>query len=150
MYSESCRTIAAMLNGYISSCSPEQVQELKQLLIDTISDIDNDNLTEQKSVESEQENKSAEPEKQRADNVVYDFELAQRVYNTAKKFPNLSMDKIDEKLGLPDTTVRTSRAKIYFKGENRRLNNICKLGRLMCGKDERRYRREIENYDDME
>ena len=148
MYSESCRTIAAMLNGYISSCSPEQVQELKQLLIDTISDIENDNLTQEKDTDSTEQ----EEEKQRrAPNVIYDKELAQRVFNMAKKFPNCSMDNLDKKLGLPDTTIRTAKAKIMFMGEYRKLNNICKLGRLMSSeRDNRRYRREINDYDDME
>lgn len=149
MYSESCRTIAAMLNGYISSCSPEQVQELKRLLIDTISDIDNDNLTQEKSIESEQENKSAEPEKQRAPKIPIDKNLAQRIYEAAKKRPKAKQKDIEKSLKLNKGMIGKRTKRVYFMGEYRTLANIFTLGQLMSGRNAERYKREIkEDYEE--
>ena len=149
MYSESCRTIAAMLNGYISSCSPEQVQELKQLLIDTISDIDNDNLAQEKSVESEQENKSAEPERQRAERRTIDIILFKEVFNYVKLHPDYSYPQIEKKFNLNDNTINTNKKHLRFKGAYMRLKDVVKLARLTDERNERRYRREIEDYDNL-
>lgn len=149
MYSESCRTIAAMLNGYISSCSPEQVQELKQLLIDTISDIDNDNLTQEKSTDSTAENEHTEPKKQRAPKVPIDKNLAQRLYEMAKVHPDYDYPDLEKILKLNPKTIKDNKKLIYFKNEYRRLRDIVKLGRLMNNKNLRRYEIE-EGYNDDE
>ena len=148
--SDKVQALEVMLQAYLSTCSDTQVIEALDVLKKIISDIENDNLAQEKDADSTEETDKEESKERRAPNVIYDIELAKKVYNAAKKFPNYSMDRLDEKLGLPATTIRTAKTKILFKGEYRKLNNICKLGRLMCGKDERRYRREINNYDDME
>lgn len=142
MYSESCRTIAAMLNGYISSCSPEQVQELKQLLIDTISDIENGNLTQEKSTDSTAENEHTEPERQRAPKIHLTDSLIQLIYNTAKKFPNDTYAGLEKRLNLTNGYIKNQRRTIVFKGRKTKLSTVVKLARLMDGNNLRRYERE--------
>ena len=139
MYSESCRTIAAMLNGYISSCSPEQVQELKQLLIDTISDIDNDNLAQEKSADSTAE---TEEKQHRAPKIPLTDSLVLLIYNTAKKYPNYTFARLEEKLNLTDGYIKNQRRVIVFKGRKTKLSTVVKLARLMDGKNLSRYERE--------
>lgn len=151
MYSDKGLTLAAILEGFLSTCDEAQVLEAIQVLNDTISNLQNDNLTQEKAADSTEKKEQTEVKKRRAPNVTYDKELAKKVYNTARRYPNYTMEQLDEKLGLPKSTIRTARAKIIFMDEYRRLNNICKLGRLMSSvRDERRYQREIENYSDME
>lgn len=142
MYSDKGIVLEAFLKSYLSCASSTQAQEAKEILLKTISDIDNGNLTQEKSIESEQENKSAEPKRQRAPKVPLTDSLVQLIYNTAKKYPNYSFSKLEEKLNLTDGYIKNQRRVIVFKGRKTKLSTVVKLARLMDGKNLSRYERE--------
>lgn len=149
MYSDKGIVLEAFLKSYLSCASLTQAQEAKEILLKTISDIDNVNLTQEKSIESEQENESAEPERQRAPKIPIDKNLARRIYEAAKKRPKARQVDIEESLNITIGMIGKQTKKIYFMGEERTLAKIFRLGQLMSGKDAERYAREIpEDYEE--
>ena len=149
MYSDKGIVLEAFLKSYLSCASLTQAQEAKEILLKTISDIDNGNLTQEKSVEPEKKNEPVEPEKQRAPKVPIDKNLARRIYEAAKKRPKARQVDIEKSLNITIGMIGKQTKKIYFMGEERTLAKIFQLGQLMSGKDAERYQREItEDYEE--
>lgn len=139
MSSEGCQAIGFMLNSYLSTCNSEQAQELKELLISTISNIDNVNLAEQKDTDSTEQ---TEEKQHRAPKIHLTDSLIQLIYNTAKKYPNYTFARLEEKLNLTRGYIKNQRRTIVFKGRKTKLSTVVKLARLMDGKNLSRYERE--------
>lgn len=142
MYSDTATKLEAMISGYLSACNPEQVLEAKDVLKKIISDIENVNLTQEKDTDSTAE---TEEKQHRTPKIPLTDSLVQLIYNTAKKFPNYTFSKLEEKLNLTNGYIKNQRRVIVFKGRKTRLSAVVKLARLMDEKNLSRYERE-ENY----
>ena len=139
MYSDKGIVLEAFLKSYLSCASLTQAQEAREILLKTISDIDNVNLAQEKDTDFTAETK----EKQhRAPKIRLTDSLIQLIYNTAKKFPNYSFSKLEEKLNLTDGYIKNQRRVIVFKGRKTKLSTVVKLARLMDGRNLSRYERE--------
>lgn len=154
MYSDKGLTLAAILEGFLSTCDEAQVLEAIQVLNDTISNLQNDNLTQEKAADSEQKKETYQTAKStkkrlRGEKTPIDNNLAKRIYNAAKKRPKARQEDIEKSLKITKGIIGKQRKLLYFMGEYRTLANIFKLGQLMGGSNGRRYKREIaEDYEE--